>query len=204
MISTGSFLTEMDATEKQQTIAEKFARVWEMKNAKAARAGGVSLMALSLAACGSSSTTTETAGGGDAGGEQEQEQVEAQSLAMEAGIDTISGGAGDDTFTGILSATAANVTLSNLDTVNGGDGTDTLAILDESGGEAVPASLTLNSVEAITVRSAGATTVDASGYDSVTSLSVTQAAGAIALTAAATQTFLLLVIQLVRRMLQVA
>jgi len=188
MISTGSFLTEMDATEKQQTIAEKFARVWEMKNAKAARAGGVSLMALSLAACGSSSTTTETAGGGDAGGEQEQEQVEAQSLAMEAGIDTISGGAGDDTFTGILSATAANVTLSNLDTVNGGDGTDTLAILDESGGEAVPASLTLNSVEAITVRSAGATTVDASGYDSVTSLSVTQAAGAIALTAAATQT----------------
>jgi len=65
MISTGSFLTEMDATEKQQTIAEKFARVWEMKNAKAARAGGVSLMALSLAACGSSST--DTAGSGSTG-----------------------------------------------------------------------------------------------------------------------------------------
>jgi len=60
MISTGAFLTEMDASNKQPTVAEKFAAVWEKKNAKAARAGGVSLMALSLAACGSSSTTTTT------------------------------------------------------------------------------------------------------------------------------------------------
>jgi len=55
MISTGAFLNEMDASNKQPTVAEKFAAVWEKKNAKAARAGGVSLMALSLAACGSSS-----------------------------------------------------------------------------------------------------------------------------------------------------
>jgi len=55
MISTGAFLPEMDASNKQETVAEKFARVWEKKNAKAARAGGVSLMALSLAACGSDS-----------------------------------------------------------------------------------------------------------------------------------------------------
>ena len=48
----------MDASNKQETLAEKFARVWEKKNSKAARAGGVSLMALSLAACGSSSDTT--------------------------------------------------------------------------------------------------------------------------------------------------
>ena len=52
MISTGAFQTEMDASNKQ-TLAEKFAAVWEKKNAKAARAGGVSLMALSLAAAGS-------------------------------------------------------------------------------------------------------------------------------------------------------
>jgi hypothetical protein len=58
MISTGAFQTEMDASSKQPTLAEKFAAVWEKKNAKAARAGGVSLMALSLAACGSDSTTT--------------------------------------------------------------------------------------------------------------------------------------------------
>jgi hypothetical protein len=33
----------MDASNKQPTLAEKFAAVWEKKNAKAARAGGVSL-----------------------------------------------------------------------------------------------------------------------------------------------------------------
>jgi hypothetical protein len=61
MISTGAFQTEMDASNKQITLAEKFAAVWEKKNAKAARAGGVSLMALSLAACGSDDSTTTTA-----------------------------------------------------------------------------------------------------------------------------------------------
>ena len=61
MISTGAFQTEMDASNKQPTLAEKFAAVWEKKNAKAARAGGVSLMALSLAACGSDDSTTTTA-----------------------------------------------------------------------------------------------------------------------------------------------
>jgi len=61
MISTGAFQTEMDASNKQLTLAEKFAAVWEKKNAKAARAGGVSLMALSLAACGSSDDATTTA-----------------------------------------------------------------------------------------------------------------------------------------------
>ena len=63
MISTGAFQIEMDASNKQPTLAEKFAAVWEKKNAKAARAGGVSLMALSLAACGSSddpSTSSDT------------------------------------------------------------------------------------------------------------------------------------------------
>jgi len=57
IISTGAFHPEMDASNKQETVAEKFARVWEKKNSKVARAGGVSLMALSLAACGSSSDT---------------------------------------------------------------------------------------------------------------------------------------------------
>jgi hypothetical protein len=60
MISTGAFLSEMDASNKQTSAVEKFATVWEKKNAKAARAGGVSLMALSLAACGGSSSTTTT------------------------------------------------------------------------------------------------------------------------------------------------
>jgi hypothetical protein len=55
MISTGAFLTEMDASDKQHnSLVKKLVNAWEQKNSKTARAGGVSLMALSLAACGSS------------------------------------------------------------------------------------------------------------------------------------------------------
>jgi hypothetical protein len=54
MISTGAFLTGMDASSKQDTLVSKLVSAWEKKNSKTARAGGVSLMALSLAACGSS------------------------------------------------------------------------------------------------------------------------------------------------------
>jgi hypothetical protein len=54
MISTGAFLTEMDTTNKTDAVVSKLVSAWEKKNSKAARAGGVSLMALSLAACGSS------------------------------------------------------------------------------------------------------------------------------------------------------
>jgi hypothetical protein len=43
MISTGTFQTEMDASNKQSTLAEKFAAVWEKKNEKEAREGSLSL-----------------------------------------------------------------------------------------------------------------------------------------------------------------
>jgi hypothetical protein len=51
----------MDASQKQNGLVEKLVAAWEKKNAKLARAGGVSLMALSLAACGSDDATTTTA-----------------------------------------------------------------------------------------------------------------------------------------------
>ena len=57
MISTGTFLNEMDASNKQSALVKKLVAAWEKKNTKAARAGGVSLMALSLAACGDDDTT---------------------------------------------------------------------------------------------------------------------------------------------------
>jgi hypothetical protein len=59
MISTGAFQSEMDASNKQDALVSKLVSVWEKKNNKAARAGGVSLMALSLAACGSSDDTSD-------------------------------------------------------------------------------------------------------------------------------------------------
>jgi hypothetical protein len=52
MISTGTFLNGMDASDKQSKLVSKLVAAWEKKNSKTARAGGVSLMALSLAACG--------------------------------------------------------------------------------------------------------------------------------------------------------
>ena len=42
---------EIDASNKADTLVSKLVAAWEKKNAKVARAGGVSLMALSLAAC---------------------------------------------------------------------------------------------------------------------------------------------------------
>lgn len=57
MISTGAFLPETDASTKQNELVKKLTTAWEKKNSKTARAGGASLMALSLAACGGEDNT---------------------------------------------------------------------------------------------------------------------------------------------------
>jgi hypothetical protein len=57
MISTGAFLAETDASTKQNELVKKLTAAWEKKNSKTARAGGASLMALSLAACGGEDNT---------------------------------------------------------------------------------------------------------------------------------------------------
>jgi hypothetical protein len=59
MISTGAFLTEIKTSEKKSALVSELVSAWEKKNSKVARAGGVSLMALSLAACGSSDDTSD-------------------------------------------------------------------------------------------------------------------------------------------------
>ena len=57
MIST-AFPTEVNAFQKKSELVSKLVGSWEEKNSKTAlRTGGVSLMALSLAACGSSDDT---------------------------------------------------------------------------------------------------------------------------------------------------
>ena len=57
MISTGTFLEEMETSSKHSALVKKLVGAWEKKNSKVARAGGMSLMALSLAACGSDDDT---------------------------------------------------------------------------------------------------------------------------------------------------
>jgi len=152
MISTGAFLSEMDASNKQPTIAEKFAAVWEKKNAKAARAGGVSLMALSLAACGGSSSTTTTTSTDTS--TDTTTTVTPVSLAATTSADSLVGTAGDDSFRGVVDDnTATNNTLSASDSITGGAGTDTLTVVFDVSAAAValPAA-EISGVENLVVR----------------------------------------------------
>jgi hypothetical protein len=125
MISTGSFLTEMDASNKQGTLAEKFAAVWEKKNNKAARAGGVSLMALSLAACGSDDDTS---------GNDTTETGSVTSIASDLtnASDNYVGTSGDDVVTaGAVYTPGGNDRINSLqdeDVLDGGAGDDTINI----------------------------------------------------------------------------
>jgi hypothetical protein len=170
MISTGAFLTEMDASNKQPTLAGKFAAVWEKKNAKAARAGGVSLMALSLAACGSdndsaattttTTTTTTTA-----------TTPVAVNSQLTVGVDTLSGGAGADTFSG--TAGNSEPTLTAGDTISGGDGSDMVLMVATGANNINIAGLQLDSVEKIRVADSstgGNTTVNLAGQAGITDL----------------------------------
>jgi len=153
MISTGAFLNEMDASNKQPTVAEKFAAVWEKKNAKAARAGGVSLMALSLAACGGSSDSTSSTSSGTS----TSATVTPVSSALTTGQDTVTGTAGDDTISATRVDSVLN-TWNSGDVIDGGAGTDSLtAIISAS---VTPASGAITNVENLTVTAVGGATID--------------------------------------------
>jgi len=165
MISTGAFLPEMDASNQQETVAEKFARVWEKKNSKVARAGGVSLMALSLAACGSSSSDTDTSGSSGSSGASDSDGTSGgssgstttvQGIAFALGntadvIDPNSATAatkstdGNDTF-----RAASSGDLTSSDVINAGGGTaDTLNATIEDAAGAVTVAPMLSNLEIV-------------------------------------------------------
>jgi len=164
MISTGAFLNEMDASNKQPSTAEKFAAVWESKNAKAARAGGVSLMALSLAACGSSSSTTTTT---TTTTTDTTTTTTATSSALTVATDTVTGTAGND------SVTAARIddvqTLNSSDNIDLGAGTADSLTANLNAGTVSP---TMAGVESVTFTAVGsaASTVDFVNTTGVTSI----------------------------------
>ena len=117
MISTGAFQEEMNASPKQETIAEKFVRAWEKKNAKAARAGGVSLMALSLAACGSSDDTTTTTATTPAPTTPTTPVTPAAHALTTSAAEAIILESGQDA-SGLISATASKTTLNATDEIS--------------------------------------------------------------------------------------
>jgi S-layer protein len=145
MISTGAFLDEMDASNKQGSVS-KLVKAWEKKNAKIARAGGVSLMALSLAACGSDDGDTASSDAADPTPTTPVAPV-AQNFVGTTGIDTFTGGAGDDTMS------ASNTTLNAGDSFTGGEGSDLLAIF--SSAAATLGGFTATGVETIAASSSG-------------------------------------------------
>jgi hypothetical protein len=170
MISTGAFQTEMDASNKQDTLAKKFVAVWEKKNSKAARAGGVSLMALSLAACGSDDdTATTTTGTTTTTSTTTTTTAVNQSVVLTTGLDQAAGGAGADTISGTVGN--AEPTITAGDSVTGGDGADTFAIIS-TGTTGTVAGVTMSGIETVRVSdtSTGATTVNMAGVTGVSTV----------------------------------
>jgi hypothetical protein len=147
MISTGAFLTEMDASQKQDTLVAKLVSAWEKKNAKVARAGGLSLMALSLAACGSdddSSTSTSTS---TTTTTTTTTTVTPITSALTIGQDAVTGTTANDTITGARIDTVQ--TWNSTDTVAGGDGTDSFSATISV--NVTPAAGALTGVENLTI-----------------------------------------------------
>jgi hypothetical protein len=109
MISTGSFLTETSASTKQSELVKILTSAWEKKNSKAARAGGVSLMALSLAACGSSSDDSSGFSQADLD-EAYDEGAAAEAAAMIEAINEALGTSltGDEEASAIIATIAAS------------------------------------------------------------------------------------------------
>jgi hypothetical protein len=124
MIPTGAFLTEMDASEKKETLAEQFVSIWEKKNSKIARAGGVSLMALSLAACGGSSDTAATDTPAAETPAEETETPAAETPAEETPAEETPVEEVTPVVTELaVAALTADTTMKTTDDLDGGDGT---------------------------------------------------------------------------------
>ena len=141
----------------------KLVKAWESKNAKnAAKAGGISLMALSLAACGGSSSTPDSGNGSGSGSGNTPDAN--KTIAITSNVFTPeAGGSGNDAFAAGISGTTQQIT--SLHTVNGGTGTD--SILMTLNANVAP---TLTSIENITVSSAAAVTLDLADSSGVVSV----------------------------------
>ena len=180
MISTGAFLNEMDTSEKQNDLVKKLVGAWEKKNAKVARAGGVSLMALSLAACGSDDTTTTSTSTSTTTTTTTTTTTPAgQTITLTTGIDAGTGGAGDDTVSGARVDTIQ--TWNSGDSVAAGAGTDTMAavitasVTPSAGAITGVEDLSISNVNAaaatdLTVTFSTATVTGISGVTNVTNL----------------------------------
>jgi hypothetical protein len=179
MISTGAFQTEMAASDKQDSLVKKLVSAWEKKNAKVARAGGLSLMALSLAACGSdddtaattTATTTTTTTTTSA----------ASSLALTALTDDLSGAGSFDA--GMVWSPGGDTRTASLQSEDRVEGTGTADSIDiaSNGGDMAPV---FTGVETVNMTLSGATagTLNLSNSTGVNSVSLSSTDGNVGVT----------------------
>lgn len=128
-------------------------------------------------------TAATTAVSGEAG------NVLGSTFTLTKNVDTFNGTSNNDTFVANYDAQAtAAHTLGGLDVLNGSSGNDTLAVTSTSGAAFTLAAGTISNIETMTIRGDDSITANVSGSNvtGLTSLSVTQAAGDIAITAATT------------------
>jgi len=114
-----------------------------------------------------------------------------KTFTLTTGVDEFTGGAGNDTFTGVIDGTigAVATTLTALDSLDGGDGQDVfnLNVLNGSGvaGTAVtalPTGVTVANIETLKLASAVDLTANTSTWTDVENVNVTQVAGDLDLT----------------------
>ncbi|EAQ05196.1 hypothetical protein, partial [Yoonia vestfoldensis] len=139
------------ATTPKNAAVAKLMKAWEAKTTqRTAKGAGLTLMALSLAACNDDNTTaaapttptTPTTPVTPAG----------QTFTLTTGLDTIVGGTGAD------SISASNTTLNAGDSVTGGAGADVLAVF--SSAAATLGGFVVTGVETISASSNSATATD--------------------------------------------
>jgi hypothetical protein len=114
-----------------------------------------------------------------------------KTYTLTAGVDQITGGAGNDTFNAapFVKADGTTVpTLTALDSIDGGAGVNTLNVTDTTAALALPASATVKNIQTANISAAGTLNGDVSGWTGLTTLTASEAGGSGAgnLTAAAT------------------
>ena len=106
-------------------------------------------------------------------------------LSLTTGVDSLMGGAGNDTFT--ADQTGATPTLTAADSINGSAGIDTLRYFAKAGDVAIVTG-TLTNVEKLYVNGGGALTVNTGTIAGLTDVEVDALGGKLSLTATGAQT----------------
>ena len=145
--SFDSSAAELNATSNTNPAVSKMVKLWESKNAQRALKGsGLTLMAMSLTACGSDSDTAAVVT------PVTPTTPVAEAVALTIGVDAVTTGAGDDTIDASPVANDNGGSLNTLDvftaldTIDGGDGADTMNVV-QIAAFTVPTGATVTGVE---------------------------------------------------------